>query len=379
MLSAANLEKLIQEAVKVSDQEVFDFYTFQNEQINISYLMFTPAAFKSGITPSAKDLETYLKDHSNEFRVPEQVQLKALFFLGRGYASTANIPESEIADYYERHQAEFAKKGEKAPPLSEVKARIINELAKISGMAAAAEQAKIAHDTIYQEENFDAYAARNKLKEVTTDFFTLNSIPSPYNKVAGIAQTITELKKDEVSKVLSDEEGYFLFKVVARKPSYVPALKDTQQEVAKRYTETEARNRCQKAADAALARLKKGEPLTKIAQESNLSVAETGFFKPGAAIPKLGTNEQLSNALYQLSERNPLPDRTFAVNDGIVIIHFKERGKIDKADYEAKKANLKQLLIMMKRNEYFMTWLENTKASMLKEGKLKIKADVKDL
>jgi len=379
MLSAAKLERLIQEAVKVSEQEVFDFFSFQNEQINISYLMFTPASFKSAVSPSRKDLEAYLKEHGNEFRLPEQVQLKALFFVGRDYAAAAKISESDIADYYERHASKFAKPGEKAPPLSEVKARIVNELAQISGMTVAAEQAKTAHDTIYQEENFDQYATQNKLKIVTTDFFALDSIPLPFNGVAGFTQMVTDLRKDETSKVLSNEEGYFLFKVVSRKPSYVPDLKDIEQDVAKRYTDMEARNRCKKTADAMLGRLKKGESLAKIALENNLSIDETGLFKPGAPIPKLGTHQQLSNALYQLSEGNPLPDSTFEVNGSFVIVHFKGRGKIDTADYQAKKENLKQLLLMAKQNEYFMTWLENTKALMIQEGRLKIKKDVKEL
>jgi len=379
MLSAAKLEQLIQEAVKVSDQEVFDFFSFQNEQIKISYLMFKPADFKGAISPSRKDLETYLKEHGNEFRVPEQMQIKALFFPGRDFAGKADIPESDIVDYYERHRSEFAQKGGKAPSLEEVKPRIINELAKISGMAAAAEQAKKAHDTIYQEENFDSYAAQNNLKTVTTDFFTLNNIPQPFSKVSDFSKIVADLKKDEISKVLSDEEGYFFIKVGSRKSSYIPELKDIEQEVAKRYTEMEARNRCRKAADAALGRLKKGESLVRIAQENKLAPAESGFFKPGAAIPGLDANQQLSMALYQLSESNPFPDQTFEINNGFAIVQFKERSKIDTTDYEAKKENLKQLLLMMKRNEYFMTWLENTKAAMIKEGRLKIRKDIKDL
>jgi peptidyl-prolyl cis-trans isomerase D len=379
MLSAAKLEQLIQEAVKVSDQEVLDFFKLQNEKINVSYLTFSPATFMSAISPPKEALESYLKDHGSEFRIPEQVQLKALFFLGRDYANTTKIPESDIVDYYERHQSTFAKKGEKTPPLSEVRNQIVNELVKVSGMAAAAEQAKKAHETIYQEENFDQYAAQNKLRIVTTDFFTFSSIPAPFNKIPGFAQAVMELKKDEVSKLLSNEDGYFLIKVFSKKPSYVPALKDIEKDVTKRYAEIEARNRCKKTADAALVRLKKGESLTKIAQETKISVAETGFFKPSDAIPKLGENQQLTNALYQLSERNPITDQVFEVNGNFVILQFKEREKIDTTDFESKKNYLKQLLLMAKRNEYFVTWLENTKSSMIKEGRLKIKKDIKDL
>ncbi|SEM27947.1 peptidyl-prolyl cis-trans isomerase D [Syntrophus gentianae] len=379
MLSAAKLEQLISEAVKVCDQEVFDFFRFQNEQINLSYLMFNPASFKDSIAPSRKDLETYLKEHGSEFRVPEQVQLKALFFPARDYAAAAKISDAEIADYYERHSSKFAQKGEKAPPLAEVKTRIVQELTQISGMAAAEEAAKKAHDAIYQQENFDGYAAQNKLKIVTTDFFPLNSIPAPFNKAANFPQVVMDLKKGEISKVLSGEGEYFVIQVAARKPAYIPELKTVEQEVAKRYSEMAARSLCKKTADTMLARLKKGESLNQIAQANKLSVEETGFFKPGGAIPKLGANPQLSMAIYQLAERTPLPESTFEVNGSFVIVFFKERGKMDTTDYDSKKENLKKLLLQAKRNEYFTTWLENTKALMIKEGKLKIKKDFKEL
>jgi len=379
MLSAAKLERLITEAVKVSDREVFDFFTFQNEQINLNFLLFTPTDFKSSLSPSRKDLETYLKEHGNEFRMPEQVQLKALFFQGRDYAAVAKISEGDISDYYERHSSKFARKGEKTPPLAEVRSLVIHELTQISGMAAAEEGARKAHDTIYQQENFDSYAAQNKLKIVTTDFFPVNGIPAPFNKVTGFPKMIMDLKKGEISKVLSTEEGYFIVQVASRKAAYVPELKDVEQDVAKRYTEMEARKLCKSTADAMLARIKKGESLTQIAHANKLTLAETGFFKPGGVIPKLGTNPQLSTALYQLSERHPLPESTFELNGGFVIVSFKERGKTEAKDYEAKKEGLKKLLLQAKRNETFMTWLENTKAMMAKEGKLKIKKDIKEL
>ena len=379
MLSAFKLEQLITEAVKVSDEEIFDFFRFQNEQINLNYLMFSPASYKSSISPSRKDLEDYLKDHGSEFRVPEQIQIKALFFPWRDYAAAAGISEAEIADYYERHSSNFAKKGEKAPPISDVKPRIVQELMQISGMAAAEEAARTAHDTIYQQENFDAYATQNKLKTVTTDFFTMDGIPAPFNKLAGFPQMVMDLQKGDLGKVLSNEEGYVVIQVASRKPPYVPQLKDIEQAVENRYTEMEARNLCKKTADAMLSRLKKGESLNQIALANRMSVEETGFFKPGDAIPKLGTNQQLSLALYQLSEGAPLPESTFEVNGGFVIVSFKERGKIDTADYEAKKENFKKILLQAKRNETFTTWLENTKALLIKEGKLKFKKDIKEL
>jgi len=48
-------------------------------------------------------------------------------------------------------------------------------------------------------------------------------------------------------------------------------------------------------------------------REKKLKVAETGFFLPGAAIPKLGSSPELSNALFPLTVSKPYPERVVFV------------------------------------------------------------------
>ena len=88
----------------------------------------------------------------------------------------AKISDADIADYYERNKARWTK-DKKVQPLAEVKAGIAAELALVNGMYAAADEAKKAHDTIYQKENFDAYAAQKKLTVRNTGLFPLSAPP----------------------------------------------------------------------------------------------------------------------------------------------------------------------------------------------------------
>jgi hypothetical protein len=62
-----------------------------------------------------------------------------------------------------------------------------------------------------------------------------------------------------------------------------------------------------------------------------------------------------------------------------VIIKFKERGKLYEKDFETKKNRLKKLLLRIKENEYFHSWIEKTRISMIKEGKIKITKDISKL
>ena len=222
MLITIKVEDLIQDGVKVSDQEIHDLYRMQNEKINVDFIQISPKAFIGGIKPTPADLEAFLKAREGQFRVPEQVQIKYLAFMGQDYAAAAKISDAESADYYERNKIQW-KKGDKVQPLAEVRERIVAELGQIGGMYAAADEAKKAHDTIYQEENFDAYAAQKKLTVQTTGLFRINDPPPEFKPIADFVKIVSRLEKNEISRVLQGEKGYYIVQVADRKAPYLPA------------------------------------------------------------------------------------------------------------------------------------------------------------
>ena len=120
MLITMKVEDLIQDGVRVSDQEVHDLYRMQNEKINVDFIQISPKTFTGGVKTTPADLEAFLKAHEAQFRVPEQVQIKYLAFMGQDYAAAAKISDADVADYYERHKDQWTK-DKKVQPLAEVK------------------------------------------------------------------------------------------------------------------------------------------------------------------------------------------------------------------------------------------------------------------
>ncbi len=185
-LAAGKIETIIREGIKVSDQEVLDLYALQNQKINLNFVQISGADITRQINPSTSDLENYLKNNSNAFRVPEQVKIKYLYFAAEMF-SAAEISPSDIRDYYNRRKENYKSKDGKPMGLDEAKPMIIKELKQGRGMQNAFTEAKKAHDTIYQEDNFDAYAAKNNLKVQVVDFFPLNKPPQAFASVKDLA------------------------------------------------------------------------------------------------------------------------------------------------------------------------------------------------
>lgn len=377
-LTANKIESLIRDGIKVSDKEIFDVYAMQNQKINVNFVQIAGKDIKNKIVPTETELQNYLKNNSKLFSRAEQVKINYLSFAGLDFAP-ANISDSDLRDYFNRNMDKYKAKDGKQLQFPEARSSVIKELMNTRGMQIAYTEAKKAHDIIYQEDNFAAYAAKNKLTVNSLDFFPLNKPPQEFASAKDLAATLADLQKNDISKVIKTDGGYYIARIVDKKASYLPKLNDIKNEVEKYFIESEKQNLAEKEAGTILASLKKGEALDKITREKGLKIDETGLFQPGNIIPKVGINPEASEAIVVLTATKPYADKPFRINNSYVIFKFKDASNIDLKDFEAKKDLYKKIFTSLKREETMQTWLEGNKEAMKREGRIKIKKDLKDL
>ncbi len=157
-----------------------------------------------------------------------------------------SISDSDVRDYYNRNKDKYRKKDGKQLSLADVKNTIIKEFKKTRGMQNAYKEAKKAHDVIYQEDNFDVYSNKNNLKIYNVEFFPLNKPPKEFASVKDFAALLLDLQKNEISKIIVAENGYYLLKVMDKKPAYLPKLKDIENEVKTYFVEKRNEYACRK-------------------------------------------------------------------------------------------------------------------------------------
>jgi len=377
-LTAGKIELLIRDGIKISDKEIFDAYVMQNQKINVSFVQISGKDIKKKIAPTEAELESYLKNNGNLFRRAEQVKINYLSFAGLNFAPST-ISDSESTDYYNRNKEKYKTKDGKQLHLADARPAVVRELMKLRGMQAAYTEAKKAHDIIYQEDNFAAFAAKNKLKIGALDFFPINKSPLEFASVKDLAAILADLQKNEMSRVIKADDDYYIIKVIDKKAAYLPQLKDIRSEVEKHFAESAIHSLAEKEAAKILEHLKAGETLDKIAREAGLKINETGLFQPGNVIPKVGMSREAMEALIQLTANKPYPDKPFLINNSYLVFEFKASGNIDKKEFEAQKDLYQRILISLKREEALQAWLTGNKEAMIKEGRIKIKKDLKDL
>ena len=376
-MAAGKIEAIIREGIKVSDQEVLDLYTLQNQKINLNFIEISGADVKVA-EPVQSELEGYLKKNTNEFRVPEQVKVKYLYFSADNYAP-ADISATDINDFYNRRKDNYKNKDGKIPGLDDVKNLVIKEYKQSKGMENAYEKAKKAHDTIYQDQNFDKYAAQNSLKINEIGFTPLDKLPQPLASVKDIAQQLSGLEKTDISKVLSTETGYYLVRIEDKKAAYTPQLKDIEKEVRASYIRSERDKKASEEASALIEKFQKGETMEKLAAAKGFKIQETGLFQPGDTIPKVGTHPEAMETILSLSSNRPYATKALTFNNKQYIFKLKELSPLDTRDFESKKDVYRKVALNLKREEAMKLWLEGNKQAMLKDNRLKINKEPKDL
>ena len=379
-LAASKIDFLIRDGIKVSDKEILDLYAMQNQKMNVKFVQIGRKDIKRKIVPTDAELENFLKENTNLFRIAEQVKIKYLYFSGDSFAPGA-VSDSDIRDFYNRNKDKYKTKDGKQKQLADVKNEIVKEIRKTRGMQNAFSEAKKSHDIIYQEDNFDAYATKNKLTISALDFFALNKVPQQFASIKDLAPSLMDLGKNDISKVLTADNGYYLIWVIDKKAAYTPQIKDIRSSVEKRYIDSQIEILAIKEANLIIERLHKGDSLDKIAAEKGLKVYETGLFQPKSdnPIPKLGVSPEAVDTLIQLSASSRYPERPILINNSYVIFEFKDHSKIDLTDFAAKKDLYKKILLTVKREEAMQGWLAGNKETMKKEGRIKIKKELKDL
>ncbi|HQK99958.1 MAG TPA: peptidylprolyl isomerase [Smithellaceae bacterium] len=377
-LAANKIEIILREGIKISDAEIFELYALQNQKMNLAFIEISPGAMRAANDPSDDDLEAFLKRNASAFLVPEQLKVKYLHFSADAHAP-ASLPEADIRDHYDRTKARYSNKDGALRPLESVRDAVVRESRQIKGKEAAYAAAKKAHDTIYQNENFDDYASELSLKIHSADFFPVNQPPSPLSDVADIEKHLSGLAKNDMSRVLQAEDGFYLIFVTDKKDAFVPNLQEIKPRVRSRYIEQERIRLAQQAAQDILAALRNGDSFEAVARTRGLRIDETGLFQPAGDIPKLGPNPEAVELILPLTPQNPYPEKPVNFNGRQVIFKLKDLTEPDIRDFEAKKDLYGRVLAKLKKEQAMKSWMEGNKEAMIKEKRLKIQRQVSDL
>ncbi len=345
----------IRDKVTVSDDEALKEYKKQHDQVELSYVSYSPAALKGSVKLSDQDLTSYLEGHQQEFTMPARVAVAYLQIDPASYLPKMTATKEETQEFYQKNIDRYMVKGD-ITPFEKVADRVKADLLRSK---ASEEAYETAADVMHKgggSSDLKAIASKLGATVHTTPLFDATHPPAEFGADADLIKRIFGAKEGEITGPVDTPRGLFILKVTEQKPADVPPLAQIRAQVEARAAADKARDLARAKAEAALAQLAKGG--------AGLAVHTTpafGFSAKGD-VPGIGPSPEIMNAAFDLTTAAPAAKTPFKVGDSWYAVSLKSRTEASAADFAKVKDEIKKTLLPKKQDEALTAWIKGLRA-----------------
>ena len=291
-------QNFIRGTVKVSEQELWNSYVLENEQIRLEAYVVSPSAFEGEAEVDEGALKAYFQKNLNAFLTPEKAKAAYVLVDPQSYRNQVEVYTGDIEEYYYANIEDFSYPEEirlrhlmlRLPPGADEPARlekrntlegVLERVRKGEDFAALAKT--YSEDAGSRDQGGDlGYVKRGQL------------LP----EVEGAAFA---LKPGEVSEIVSSTHGFHLIKVEDYRASRVEPLEEVKEQIRETLTEEKAWRLARRKAEATSWDLKEKGAFPEVGSLAADSVVkETGYFSRGDAVGDLGQEEAFKQAVFSL-------------------------------------------------------------------------------
>ena len=427
-LRLAKLQQSILTLIRVTDEEVKQFYRDENEEVKVKYVFVPSYLFqKEDIPVSDEQIQAYYQGHKDEFKAEESANLSYVVFekkpspedeeeikqrlleikdevlQGEDFAELASDYSDDNSSAKNGGDLGWFGKGMMVPAFEEaafslepgkmsdpIKTQFGWHLIKVEDKRGKGEKQEVkashillkispSEETIdllkekadefvdqVRKSDFSQLAKEYDLPVSETEWF----IPGAYIRNIGANPQIDEFafenKQGKISDLFETARGFHVFQIKAKRPAGISPLDEVKQVIKQKLVKIKADSLAYDKAQNIFAQIKEGKILKKAAEENNVTFAEPDQFSRNSFIPQVGNPPELIGAAFSLTEPNQTssPVKT---NQGTFIIQLISRFTVNDSLFVAVKDSVTSVLLQKKQGQVYQDWFTRVK----KEAEIK--------
>lgn len=303
-ITIQKLYDIIQDAIQVSDGELRERYSLEQERVNYHFVRLAAGDFASQVQVTPEEIKNYYERNREALKEPLKVQVEYLRYPFDYFSSQLQVSEKEAEDYYRTHRdAKFYQP--KGIRLRHILLRLPaggdpkQREAVRSKAEAALQESRAGKDFagLARKYSEDPSAAQGG----DAGWFAQGQLLPPVEKAA------FALKKGEISGVVESALGYHILKAEEVREAKTKGLKEAREEIVRAIKAERGRGEAAKAADADRERVVSGSELSALAKERSLPLKVTPLFSNAEPLPEVGRAEDFHKAAFSLPVKELSP------------------------------------------------------------------------
>jgi peptidyl-prolyl cis-trans isomerase D len=216
-------------------------------------------------------------------------------------------------------------------------------------------------------------AAAKSLQVVSTDFVSrTDTLPGIGNSPQFMSAVFGQAEKAPPDQV-GLPQGYAVFEVEAIKPAATPSFEEIRSRVESEFKNERVQALLGQKTQELSDRAKAGHDLKKAAKEAGATVKTSDLVQPDGQVPDIGSMAGGAAVAFSLKPGEISGPITNASTG--VVLSILDRQAPSPQDFEAKRDQIRDSLLLNKQQEMFGLFLTNLRAQLEKSGKIKINQD----
>ncbi len=338
------LEKLIKvltAGVAITEEELWENYKKNNESAKMEFVVAEAEKIEIKEDPSYEEIKAYFEQNKEKFQIPEKRDGVMVFLATEDLKNEIELEDPEIEDYYKDNQSQFAE-----PEKTKVSRIYLpyedkeKELVKAEGQNILKK--------IQNGEDFSGLAKKHSKDEKATDGGDWGLLD--WKRLSSREQEeIESLASGQSSGLLELEDGISLLKVTEKTPALTKPLEDVKDKITTLLKDQKARELADTRASHLENRARKEKSLDVAAQKIGLKIRNTGLLKESEEIRDIDPSGSISQALFQLKEKEI--SSLIYTYKGVGVVQLKKIEPTRQANFEEVEEEAKKELNGIKKKE----------------------------